>query len=159
MHPPRLFARSLLLALAASCGSGDPSAAPSPAGSGNRLAATSPAGPGVGPSSPAGGAVTVAAPSSPAGGAVMLAAPSRDAGGSAPAARTNAGGRAPAASSQAATPEGTPPLASYPWLAERSLAWPEPSARAHERLPPPPGFARVPLAPGSFGAWLRALPL
>lgn len=33
------------------------------------------------------------------------------------------------------------------------------SNRLEDRIPPPPGFARVPLDEGSFGAWLRGLPL
>ena len=33
------------------------------------------------------------------------------------------------------------------------------SNRLADRIPPPPGFARVPLEEGSFGAWLRDLPL
>lgn len=33
------------------------------------------------------------------------------------------------------------------------------SNRLADRIPPPPGFARVPLEEGSFGAWLRNLPL
>jgi hypothetical protein len=42
----------------------------------------------------------------------------------------------------------------YPWLsADLSI---RPLAEA---LPPPPGYTRVPLAEGSFGAWLRGLPL
>jgi uncharacterized protein DUF4846 len=50
-------------------------------------------------------------------------------------------------------------LARYPWLSERKLGWPEPAGRLSERIAPPSGFARVPLAPESFGAWLRELPL
>jgi hypothetical protein len=44
----------------------------------------------------------------------------------------------------------------YPWLGDRS---PDPGARLVRRFAPPAGFDRVDLAPGSFGAWLRALPL
>lgn len=115
LRTPRLFAHSLLLALAASCGSGDPSAAPS-------LSPTQ------------GGAAAPTLPRAP----VAVA---------------------PAAPSPSAAPESVPPLSSYPWLTERELAWPEPVARANQRFSPPPGFARAPLASGSFGAWLRALPL
>lgn len=49
----------------------------------------------------------------------------------------------------------TPCLAaSFPWLGEGS---PAPGLEA--RWSPPPGYARLPLAVGSFGAWLRSLPL
>jgi hypothetical protein len=57
-------------------------------------------------------------------------------------------------------PSATPPLSAapnrYPWLANdgydvrRSIA---------ARFAPPPGCARVALTPGSFGHWLRYLPL
>jgi hypothetical protein len=63
------------------------------------------------------------------------------------------GGGAPAS---AQAPARAPaPAASYPWL--------PPGAPAHEplaaRFPPPPGFTRRALPPGSYGAWLRSLPL
>jgi hypothetical protein len=35
----------------------------------------------------------------------------------------------------------------------------EPGATLAARIPPPPGFERIPLGKGSFGAWLRELPL
>jgi hypothetical protein len=41
-------------------------------------------------------------------------------------------------------------------------AWPTAPTHAEtlaQRFPPPPGFQRVPAAPGSWAAWLRALPL
>lgn len=43
----------------------------------------------------------------------------------------------------------------YPWLAEDPAA----SSSLRERIPAPDGFTRVPLAQGSFGAFLRELPL
>lgn len=51
-----------------------------------------------------------------------------------------------------------PPLTRYTWLTE---AAPEPPARDRlaEAIPPPPGAHRVDLPAGSFGAWLRGLPL
>ncbi|AKT37254.1 DUF4846 domain-containing protein [Chondromyces crocatus] len=52
--------------------------------------------------------------------------------------------------------------ASYPWLGDPSLAAaaPPPVDTLLARFPsPPPGFTRVDLAGGSFGAWLRHLPL
>ncbi|HEU4409404.1 MAG TPA: DUF4846 domain-containing protein [Polyangiaceae bacterium] len=67
---------------------------------------------------------------------------------------------APGASAPKAAAAGTAEaLSDYPWFSERRLGWPEPVARLSERFAPPPGFARVPLGAGSFGAWLRALPL
>ena len=67
--------------------------------------------------------------------------------------------------SAASPPSAAPPpepapvalAARYPWLAaDRAIG-------AHDRLEQrfrvPSGFARVPLAAGSFGAWLRGLPL
>ncbi len=42
----------------------------------------------------------------------------------------------------------------WPWLAGQ----PQPGRRVSS-LPPPAGFARPAVAPGSFGAWLRNLPL
>ncbi|HEX2572183.1 MAG TPA: DUF4846 domain-containing protein [Polyangia bacterium] len=47
-----------------------------------------------------------------------------------------------------------PPAPGYPWLAGRAIA----EDLAH-RVAPPAGATRVPVAPGSFGAWLRHLPL
>jgi hypothetical protein len=46
----------------------------------------------------------------------------------------------------------------YPWLAD----WdgdPPPTASLETVFPTPPGFARVEADPGSFGAWLRGLPV
>jgi len=53
------------------------------------------------------------------------------------------------------------PLAieSYPWLKDASLKMPEPKEPLEARFEPPPGFERVAVEPGSFGAWLRGLPL
>lgn len=47
----------------------------------------------------------------------------------------------------------------YPWLADPAAAVPPEAGPLDERFDPPQGFARVDLAPGSFGAWLRRLPL
>lgn len=49
------------------------------------------------------------------------------------------------------TPPKQPPL-SYPWQ-------PQAEATIASRVAPPPGFQRVALSPGSFGEWLRFLPL
>ena len=47
--------------------------------------------------------------------------------------------------------------ARYPWPTSRPDA--PSSDRLEARFPAPPGFARAAEAPGSFGAWLRDLPL
>ncbi len=46
---------------------------------------------------------------------------------------------------------------SYPWLGSAGV--PEPVAALRERFAAPAGFDRVKLESGSFGAWLRELPL
>lgn len=50
-------------------------------------------------------------------------------------------------------PAGAAP-ATYPWLADAA-----PRETLAARIPPPPGFKRVPLPAGSFGTWLRDLPM
>jgi hypothetical protein len=47
----------------------------------------------------------------------------------------------------------------YAWLADPQYAGPEPTEPLEARFAPPAGFVRVPVAAGSFGAWLRELPL
>ncbi len=61
---------------------------------------------------------------------------------------------APAPSGAPAAPPRPP---TYPWLADVR----DPVARdsLEQRFPPPAGATRVALDPGSFGAWLRRLPL
>ena len=54
----------------------------------------------------------------------------------------------------AATPA-VPARAPYGWM----TAAVAPEATLAARIPPPPGFTRVPAAEGSFAAWLRGLPL
>jgi hypothetical protein len=51
-----------------------------------------------------------------------------------------------------------PQLAASP---RSPYAWPHPqdAQSLRERIPPPVGYVRAPLAAGSFGAWLRELPL
>jgi Domain of unknown function (4846) len=44
--------------------------------------------------------------------------------------------------------------ARYPWRGETAI-----TATLGERIPPPPGFQRLPAEPGSFGEWLRGLPV
>jgi hypothetical protein len=46
----------------------------------------------------------------------------------------------------------------YPWI-EDGTAVPEEGRTLKSAFDTPPGFARVPLEPGSFGHWLRHLPL
>jgi len=68
-----------------------------------------------------------------------------------PAPAKSAGIEAPAAPSVNAS--------AYPWLADRTCgaqAIEEPIAR---KFKPPEGFSRVAVEPGSFGEWLRGLPL
>ncbi len=48
--------------------------------------------------------------------------------------------------------------ATYPWLAEWSGELP-PLAPLSSVFPAPEGFERVPAAEGSFGEWLRGLPV
>lgn len=71
--------------------------------------------------------------------------------------RRSASPPAAAASAQATRPQ--TPAERYPWLADPACAVPAAADSLDARFAPPPGFARVELAPGSFGAWLRALPL
>jgi hypothetical protein len=47
----------------------------------------------------------------------------------------------------------------YPWLSDSSLKMPGAVEPLSARFTPPAGFERVPAAAGSFGAWLRGLPL
>jgi Domain of unknown function (4846) len=49
--------------------------------------------------------------------------------------------------------------AAYPWLQDKSLQPPPAVESLSARFAPPAGFTRVALAPESFGAWLRGLPL
>lgn len=58
----------------------------------------------------------------------------------------------------------TPPRPAGPRTAALAHAYPWPQVEARyqplaQRFPPPPGFSRVPLAQGSWGEWLRNLPL
>jgi hypothetical protein len=64
------------------------------------------------------------------------------------------------ASTQSTTPDATPrpptreELARYAWLSKDTRVRPLEATFA-----PPPGYTRVAVEPGSFGAWLRGLPL
>jgi hypothetical protein len=67
-----------------------------------------------------------------------------------------ASGTGPAPATPPAPPA-PPTAAAYPWLGDRGA--PVAVDALVDRFAPPPGFARVPLEAGSFGAWLRGLPL
>lgn len=64
----------------------------------------------------------------------------------------------PAAAPAAEPPPPLPPLTRYTWLTEAAA---DPPARDQlaAAIPPPPGAHRVTFPDGSFGAWLRGLPL
>ncbi|HEY0462752.1 MAG TPA: DUF4846 domain-containing protein, partial [Polyangiaceae bacterium] len=47
----------------------------------------------------------------------------------------------------------------YRWLSADNLKYPAAQDSLEARFPTPPGYQRVPLEPGSFGEWLRGLPL
>ena len=47
----------------------------------------------------------------------------------------------------------------YRWLSADNLKFPAPVDSLDARFPTPPGYQRVAVAPGSFGEWLRGLPL
>ena len=47
----------------------------------------------------------------------------------------------------------------YRWLLVETPKFPAPVDSLQERFPTPPGYQRVPVAPGSFAEWLRGLPL
>jgi hypothetical protein len=67
---------------------------------------------------------------------------------------------ASAAGSVGATPgTGAPDRHRYRWLSAENLKFPKPVDALETRFPTPPGYRRVANAPGSFGEWLRGLPL
>src|SRR5450432_663361 len=67
---------------------------------------------------------------------------------------------APGASAAAPpAPTGVPDSRKYRWLAAENLKFPKPVDSLEARFPTPPGYHRVAIAPGSFGEWLRGLPL
>jgi hypothetical protein len=63
----------------------------------------------------------------------------------------------PASGAAARAPTQASP-ADYAWLANPDLE-PRPDGTLEGRIAPPPGYERVALEKGSFGAWLRGLPL
>ncbi|MFO0588029.1 MAG: DUF4846 domain-containing protein [Polyangiaceae bacterium] len=50
-------------------------------------------------------------------------------------------------------------VAAYPWLHDRTIAEQTIDGKVQSRFPAPSGWTRAPLQAGSFGAWLRGLPL
>ena len=80
--------------------------------------------------------------------ATTSAAPTSDSGASAPdtGATKKAGTTAPDAHR-------------YRWLGADNLKYPAPVDSLEARFPTPPGYRRVAVEPGSFGEWLRGLPL
>jgi hypothetical protein len=57
-------------------------------------------------------------------------------------------------------PKDPDPIATYKWLSdEKVAAYPPRVDSLRARFPAPPGFSRVPVEEGSFGAFLRTLPL
>ncbi len=67
-------------------------------------------------------------------------------------------------SASAAAPEAPPPRTAlnpnkYRWLGAENLKFPKPVDSLEARFPTPPGYHRVANPPGSFGEWLRGLPL
>ena len=69
---------------------------------------------------------------------------------------TSSAAHVPPAASSAAT---SVDVAAYPWLSDRTCAPQTVTVPLASRFAPPRGLARAPVAPGSFGAWLRGLPL
>lgn len=64
-----------------------------------------------------------------------------------------------AATSAAPDASASPSPHRYRWLAAENLKFPKPVDSLEARFPTPPGYHRVQNAPGSFGEWLRGLPL
>ena len=76
----------------------------------------------------------------------------------------NAAGAAKAAASSTPGAATSPPAASvdvaaYPWLGDRTCGSQTVVAPLASRFEPPAGFVRARVEPGSFGQWLRGLPL
>ena len=89
----------------------------------------------------------------PASAAPSASAPA-EAGSASPAASSTAGANgAPGNVSSAPDPH------KYRWLGDDNLKFPKPVDTLEARFPTPPGYVRVTNAPGSFGEWLRGLPL
>lgn len=71
----------------------------------------------------------------------------------------------PASASAAPAPTPTPEPPSgpdpkrYAWIANETLTQPKAVTTLGQRFPPPPSYERLAVKPGSFGEWLRGLPL
>lgn len=105
--------------------------------------------------SPSSAKIATLAPSAPVASA-LAAASAAD---SAPAPSTALS--ASAAPAPSAEPSGAAYAAdpkTYPWLAD-DRDFPKAEASLEARFPAPPGYKRVKVEPGSFGEWLRSLPM
>ncbi len=99
------------------------------------------------------------------------AAPESSVTASAPAASTAPASSAPALESAAASASApdagagkrasgsAPDAHRYRWLGADNLKFPAPVDSLEARFPTPPGYQRVTAPPGTFGEWLRGLPL
>jgi hypothetical protein len=103
------------------------------------------------------GAPTVAEPAKSSDTANASAAPS-----AAPppsASTTASASTAPSAAAEPAPGAKAPDPHKYRWLGAGNLKFPKPVDSLEARFPTPPGYHRVANAAGSFGEWLRGLPL
>ncbi len=66
---------------------------------------------------------------------------------------------APSAQKQAEKPTVVPDPKRYPWLGDKDRPMPAAQTTLAASVPTPPGYQRVKLEAGSFGAWLRDLPV
>jgi len=93
---------------------------------------------------------------------VSSVAPTSSAAGAAPIATVDGGaaegGAADAGPTKKAGSSG-PDARRYRWLAADNLKYPAPVDSLETRFPTPPGYQRVAVGAGSFGEWLRGLPL
>lgn len=108
------------------------------------------------PTSDSKSSVTASASSAPPS---ASSAPSASGAPSADASATVDAGALPDAGTAAKTDAVAPDAHRYRWLGTDSLKFPAPVDSLQTRFPTPPGYQRVPVAPGSFAEWLRGLPL
>ncbi len=80
------------------------------------------------------------------------AAPSASTGAAQDAGSLDAGAAKPA-------PPSAPDPKRYAWLGNETLKQPPAVTTLSQRFPPPPSYTRLPVEAGSFGEWLRDLPL
>src|SRR6188768_2984622 len=96
--------------------------------------------------------LTASAPAAPASAAPASSGLTLDDGGT----------PSPAASDTPGSKRGdvpAPDARHYRWLGADNLKFPAPVDSLEARFPTPPGYQRVAVEPGSFGEWLRGLPL